>query len=67
MRGIKGLFHDMTILDPSLGITFRGHSLPEMAKALPKAKGGDEPLPEGLVWLLMTGNFPTEAEMNAIS
>ena len=58
MRGIKGLFHDMTILgtyyiyknnlfiihvtnnyflDPSIGITFRGHSLPDMAKALPKA------------------------------
>lgn len=62
MRDIKGLFHDMSILDPKTGITFRGYSLQETAEFLPKAKDpespegeGDEPLPEGLVWLLLTG------------
>jgi citrate synthase len=38
-----------------------------MAKTLPKAKGGEEPLPEGLVWLLMTGNFPNQTQMESIS
>jgi citrate synthase len=34
---------------------------------LPKAPGGMEPLPEGLFWLLVTGNMPTEAQAKAIS
>ncbi|CAH2215728.1 jg23125, partial [Pararge aegeria aegeria] len=34
---------------------------------LPKAKGGQEPLPEGLFWLLVTGEIPTEAQVKALS
>ena len=30
---------------------------------LPKAKGGEEPLPEGLFWLLATGEVPTEDQV----
>lgn len=31
---------------------------------LPKAEGGEEPLPEGIFWLLMTGEIPTKAQVS---
>ncbi|UYV61621.1 CS [Cordylochernes scorpioides] len=34
---------------------------------LPKAPGGDEPLPEGLFWLLLTGEVPNAAQVAAVS
>ncbi|VVD02760.1 unnamed protein product [Leptidea sinapis] len=67
MRGIKGLICETSVLDPDEGIRFRGMSIPECQKALPKAKGGEEPLPEGLFWLLVTGDVPTNAQVEAIS
>merc|ERR1711872_506087 len=33
----------------------------------PKAPGGGEPLPEGLFWLLVTGEIPTEAQVKSLS
>lgn len=67
MRGIKGLVTETSVLDPDEGIRFRGYNIPECQKLLPKAPGGSEPLPEGLFWLLATGNIPTEAQVQAIS
>lgn len=67
MRGIKGLVTETSVLDPDEGIRFRGLSIPECQKVLPTAPGGKEPLPEGLFWLLMTGNVPTQAQVNAVS
>ncbi|KAG8129446.1 putative Citrate synthase protein, partial [Naja naja] len=54
MRGMKGLIYETSVLDPDEGIRFRGYSIPECQKLLPKAPGGAEPLPEGLFWLLVT-------------
>ena len=31
------------------------------------SKTGEEPLPEGLFWLLLTGEIPTEAQVRAVS
>jgi len=45
------------------GIRFRGYSIPECQKLLPKAAGGEEPLPEGLFWLLVTGEVPTQEQV----
>ncbi|GFG35845.1 hypothetical protein Cfor_01166 [Coptotermes formosanus] len=67
MRGIKGLVCETSVLDPDEGIRFRGYSIPECQKLLPKAKGGSEPLPEGLFWLLITGDIPNEAQAHALS
>lgn len=67
MRGIKGLVCETSVLDPDEGIRFRGLSIPECQKVLPKVTGGSEPLPEGLFWLLITGDVPTEAQVKAIS
>lgn len=58
---------ETSVLDPDEGIRFRGLSIPECQKVLPKAKGGAEPLPEGLFWLLITGDVPTQAQVDALS
>lgn len=67
MRGIKGLVCETSVLDADEGIRFRGLSIPECQKVLPKAPGGAEPLPEGLFWLLITGDVPSEAQVKALS
>jgi len=67
MRGIKGLVTETSVLDPNEGIRFRGYSIPDCQKLLPKAPGGEEPLPEGLFWLLLTGEIPNEAQVKAVS
>lgn len=67
MRGIKALVTETSVLDPDEGIRFRGLSIPECQKALPKAEGGAEPLPEGLFWLLLTGEVPTKNQVKQVS
>ncbi|CAD5113264.1 DgyrCDS2442 [Dimorphilus gyrociliatus] len=67
MRGIKGLVTETSVLDPEEGIRFRGYSIPECQNLLPKAPGGEEPLPEGLFWLLATGDIPTEQQVASIT
>lgn len=67
MRSMKGLVTETSVLDPEEGIRFRGLSIPECQRMLPKAKGGDEPLPEGLFWLLVTGDVPNEAQAKSLS
>ncbi|KAF0308376.1 putative citrate synthase 2, mitochondrial [Amphibalanus amphitrite] len=67
MRGMKGLVTETSVLDPEEGIRFRGYSIPECQKLLPRAAGGEEPLPEGLFWLLLTGEVPTEAQVKSVS
>jgi citrate synthase len=36
-------------------------------KSLPAAAGGSQPLPEGLLWLLLSGNVPTKAQVENLS
>jgi len=67
MRGMKGLVTETSVLDADEGIRFRGYTIPECQELLPKAPGGEEPLPEGLYWLLLTGDIPTEAQVRALS
>ncbi|CDK26433.1 unnamed protein product [Kuraishia capsulata CBS 1993] len=67
MRGIKGLVWEGSVLDPVEGIRFRGRTIPDIQKELPKAEGGNEPLPEALFWLLLTGEVPTAAQTKAFS
>merc|ERR1712001_202492 len=67
MRGMKGLVTETSVLDPEEGIRFRGYTIPECQELLPKAPGGEEPLPEGLFWLLLTGEVPTEEQVRGLS
>uniref|UniRef100_A0A8C5L5S8 Citrate synthase n=1 Tax=Jaculus jaculus TaxID=51337 RepID=A0A8C5L5S8_JACJA len=59
--------HGKTVVGQITGIRFRGHSIPECEKLLPKAKGGEETLPEGLFWLLVTDQIPTEEQVSWLS
>ncbi|KFX89235.1 hypothetical protein O988_05132 [Pseudogymnoascus sp. VKM F-3808] len=66
-RGIKSLVWEGSVLDSEEGIRFRGLTIPECQEALPKAPGGKEPLPEGLFWLLLTGEVPSEQQVRDLS
>lgn len=57
-------FASLLLFFVTQGIRFRGYSIPECQKLLPKASGGEEPLPEGLFWLLVTGQVPTEEQVS---
>ena len=67
MRGIKGLVTETSVLDAEEGIELRNYTIPQCQEVLPKAPGQEEPLPEGLFWLLATGQVPSEAQVKAIS
>ncbi|THG01798.1 hypothetical protein TEA_006144 [Camellia sinensis var. sinensis] len=67
MRGMTGLLWETSLLDAEEGIRFRNLSIPECQKKLPAAKPGGEPLPEGLLWLLLTGKVPNKEQVDALS
>ncbi len=67
MRGITGLVTETSLLDAQEGIRFRGYSIPELQEKLPKAPGGGEPLPEGLFYLMLVGELPTEEDASHIT
>jgi len=67
MRGIKCMVWETSLLDPMEGIRFRGYSIPEVREKLPKATGGEEPLPEGIFWLLLTGELPKKKDVREVT
>ncbi len=66
MRGIKALVTDISYLDPYEGIRFRGFTIPEVMETLPKPAGAEMPYVEGFFYLLLTGEIPTEAEVQEV-
>jgi citrate synthase len=66
MRDLKSMVTETSLLDAQEGIRFRGLTIPEVQEKLPKAKGGTEPLPEGLLWLLLTGEVPTANQVEGL-
>ena len=67
MRGITGLVTETSLLDSQEGIRFRGYSIPELQAKLPKAKGGSEPLPEGLFYLMLFNELPSDEDVNEMT
>src|SRR6266496_6058290 len=67
MRGITGLVSETSLLDAQAGIRFRGYSIPELRQKLTKAPGGSEPLPEGLFYLMLLGELPTEDDVHHLT
>ena len=67
MKSIKALITETSLLDAEEGIRFRGFSIPELREKLPRAKDCSEPMPEGLFYLMLTGDLPTEAEAKLVS
>lgn len=67
MRGVKSMVWVPSQLDPIEGIRFRGYTIPELRELLPKAEGCKEPLPEGLFWLMLSGELPTDEDVKWLS
>ena len=67
MRGIKGMITETSALDPEEGIRFRGFTIPDLQVKLPNHPEGEEPMPEGLFYLLLTGDLPNKADVDAIT
>ena len=66
MRGLKCLTTDISYLDPEEGIRFRGFTIPECLKKLPKAANAEMPYVEGHFYLLLTGDIPNEEDVQDI-
>lgn len=67
MRGITGLVTETSLLDAQEGIRFRGYTIPELRRLLPKAEGGTEPLPEGLFLLMLLDELPSAEDVEELT
>ncbi|HRH99668.1 MAG TPA: citrate (Si)-synthase [Saprospiraceae bacterium] len=67
MRGIQSMIWETSSLDSKEGIRFRSYSIPELREKLPQINGATEPLPEGLFWLMLTGELPTTDDVQWLS
>jgi len=65
MRGLPGMLYETSKLHNEEGISYRGHNLYDLRENGPKTIEGGQPIPEGVLWLLLTGEYPTESEMSA--
>ncbi len=62
-KGMIGLVTETSLLDAEEGIRFRGYSIPELREKLPRLKGTEEPLPEGIFHLMLMDEMPTYEDM----
>ncbi|CCF59715.1 hypothetical protein KAFR_0H03050 [Kazachstania africana CBS 2517] len=67
MRGINSILWDGSLLDPIKGIELKGYTIPEIKQYFPKETNSEEPLPEALFWLFLTGEIPTKSEAKLLS
>ncbi|MEZ5103972.1 MAG: citrate (Si)-synthase [Draconibacterium sp.] len=67
MKGIPLLVTDTSKLDPEEGIRFKGYSIPELQQKLPRINPEGEPLPEGLFYLMLIGEIPSEEDVTNLS
>jgi citrate synthase len=66
-RDIKMMVWEPSELDAMEGIRFRGYAIDQLKEFLPKGSGNREPMPEGLFWLLLTGEIPGREEAEWVS
>lgn len=67
MKGMIGMVTETSKLDPEEGIRFRGYSIPELRERLPKVGDDGEPLPEGIFYLMLIGELPSEDDVQYVS
>src|SRR5512138_3743 len=65
-RDVRCLVTDISYLDPQEGIRFRGKTIPETFAALPKAPGSNYPTVESFWYMLLTGDVPTQAQVDEV-
>ena len=69
-RDVKCMYYETSLLDAQEGIRFRGFSIPELQEKLPTFQGPPgqgEPLPEALIWLLLTSEIPSIAQTKSLT
>lgn len=64
MRDIPGLVCETSFVDPYEGIKFRGYSIAEVLKILPKVS--EFPYALGIWYLLLTGQLPSKDEVEEL-
>lgn len=67
MKGIPALLTETSKLDANEGIRFRGFSIPELRQKLPRLSPDGEPLPEGLLYLMLLGEVPEQEDVINLS
>lgn len=67
MRGMTALITETSKLDANEGIRFRGYSIPELQEKLPKFPGGEQPLPEGIFYLMLMNELPSDDDVRRLS
>lgn len=67
MRGMIGLLYETSALDPEEGIRFRGYSINELRERLPKFNNGTEPMPEGIFYLMLMDELPSQEDVDSIT
>ncbi|KAL9081091.1 MAG: hypothetical protein Q9157_000296 [Trypethelium eluteriae] len=56
-----------SVLDANEGIRFHGRTIKDCQSQLPKGTSGTEMLPEGMFWLLLTGEVPSITQVRGFS
>jgi citrate synthase len=64
MRGVTSQISSTSRLDPEEGIKFHGLSIEDCQKRLPKKQ--TQPLVESMIWLLFTGEIPTNNQVETL-
>lgn len=67
MKGIPALLTETSKLDANEGIRFRGFSITELRQKLPRLTPDGEPLPEGLLYLMLLGEIPEQEDVLNLS
>ncbi|KAK1939776.1 citrate synthase [Babesia divergens] len=68
MRDMIAINCETSQLDPNCGITYRGLTMQEVLERLPAHTQGSKcPNAESVLWLLLTGQIPSEKEMEMLS
>ena len=57
------MLYETSKLDPMEGIAYRGTKLFDIRDNAPRTVEGGEPIPEGILWLLLTGEMPSDSEI----
>lgn len=63
MKGITTLFYQTSKLHHEEGIEYRLHTIREIVELAPARHENGAPMPEAVLWLLLTGEYPTLRQM----
>ena len=60
---MTAVLHDTSKLHKIEGINYQRKNILEIKDLAQSAPNGDQPLPEAILWLLLTGEYPSEKEL----